>query len=76
MYEQPIHPKNLWLEESPGSHAQVDDIYRANIRRLVERGAWTKPAVEHPGCRFQQPGSEDTSWDDIKQRLWGPWLDQ
>lgn len=75
MYERPIHPKNLWLHEAPRSHAEVDEIYRANIRRLVERGSWTKPAYEHPGCRYQPAGDEDTSWDDIKKRLWGPWLD-
>ena len=74
MYEQPIHPKNLWLKDDPRSHAEVDEVYRANIRRLVERGTWTKPAFEHPGCRYQPAGDEETSWEDIKQRLWGPWL--
>jgi hypothetical protein len=73
MYERPIHPKNLWLKDDPKSHAEVDEIYRANIQRLVDRGAWTKPAFEHPGCRFQ-PGDDGTSWEDIRQRLWGPWL--
>ncbi|MCC7258497.1 MAG: hydrolase [Gammaproteobacteria bacterium] len=75
MYEQPIHPKNLWLRQEPKPHAQVDDIYRANIARLVERGAWTKPAFEHPGCRYQPSGDDDTTWEEIKQRLWGPWLE-
>ena len=32
MYEEPIHPANLWLEDHPKSHAQVDEIYRANIQ--------------------------------------------
>jgi predicted amidohydrolase len=74
MYEQPIHPKNLWMKEDPKSHAEVDEIYRANIERLVERGAWTKPAVEHEGCRFmpstEDPGQE--SWEALKQ-MWYPW---
>jgi hypothetical protein len=75
MYEKPVHPKNLWLKEEPKSHAEVDEIYRANIQRLVDRGTWTRPAVEHPGCRYQPAGDDAASWDEVKQRLWGPWLD-
>jgi hypothetical protein len=52
MYEQPIHPKNLWLEEHPKSHAQVDEVYRDNIRRLIARGTFTPPAHEFPGARY------------------------
>ena len=74
MYEQPIHPKNLWLTDAPKSNPEIDEIYRANIRRLQARGTWTKPAYDHPGSRYQPPGDDDTSWDDLKQRLWGPWL--
>jgi predicted amidohydrolase len=76
MYEKPIHPKNLWIKEEPKSHAEVDEIYRANIRRLQERGTWTKPAYDHPGCRYQPAGDDGESWEDVKKRLWGPWLDQ
>ena len=75
MYEKPIHPKNLWLKDDPKSHAEVDEIYRDNIRRLQERGTWTKPAFEHPGCRYQPAGDDGTTWEDMKQRLWGPWLE-
>jgi predicted amidohydrolase len=73
MYAEPIHPKNLWLETEPKPHAAVDEIYRDNIRRLVARGTWTEPAVRHPGSRYQ-PSGDDASWDEIRQRLWGPWL--
>jgi hypothetical protein len=73
MYAEPIHPKNLWLHTEPQPHAAVDEIYRANIRRLVERGTWTEPAVRHPGSRFQ-PSGDDAGWDEVRQRLWGPWL--
>lgn len=73
MYAEPIHPKNLWLDTEPKPHAEVDEIYRDNIRRLVARGTWTEPAVRHPGSRFQ-PSGDDASWDEIRQRLWGPWL--
>jgi len=74
MYEKPIHPKNLWLKDEPKSHAEVDEIYRANIQRLVDRGTWTRPSVEHPGCRYQPAGDDGTSWDETKKKLWGPWL--
>ena len=76
MYEEPIHPKNLWLEDEPKHHAEVDDIYRANIQRLIDRGTWTKPAFEHPGARLQPAGDDEASWEEIKQRLWGPWLEK
>lgn len=76
MYEKPIHPKNLWLKDDPKSHAEVDEIYRANIGRLQERGTWTKPAIEHPGCRYQPAGDDGTTWEEMKQRLWGPWLER
>ena len=58
MYEQPIHPANLWLEDEPKQHAEVDEVYRANIERLVERGAWTRPAVTYDGCRFLPPSRD------------------
>jgi predicted amidohydrolase len=76
MYEQPIHPKNLWLQDEPKSHAEVDEVYRANIRRLQARGTWARPAYDHPGCRYQPAGDDGASWDDIKKRFWGPWLDE
>jgi predicted amidohydrolase len=52
MYEEPIHPANLWLEQAPRSHAEVDEIYRDNIRRLIERGTFTPPAHDFPGARY------------------------
>ena len=72
MYEKPIHPKNLWMKEDPRSHVEVDKIYRANIERLVERGTWTKPFIEHEGCRFQPGSEEEPSWEDLKQ-MWSDW---
>jgi hypothetical protein len=52
MYEEPIHPSNLWLNEDPKSHAEVDEIYRENIQRLIERGTFTAPAFDFPGARY------------------------
>lgn len=74
MYDKPIHPKNLWLEQDPLSHAEVDEVYRDNIRRLVERGAFTEPAHTFQGAHFQSGASspEEEQWDNIKT-LWEGW---
>jgi hypothetical protein len=52
MYEEPIHPANLWLDNEPTKHEDVDEIYRGNIKRLVERGSYTLPALSFPGVRY------------------------
>jgi predicted amidohydrolase len=71
MYAQPVHPPNLWLEQDPLQHEAVDEIYRGNIERLVERGAFTPPARAFPGCRFLPPSRNpaDAGWESVKQ-LW------
>ena len=74
MYKAPIHPKNLWLDQDPLGHEEVDKIYRQNIDRLIERGAYTPPATAFEGSRFQ-PGTdspEEGGWDQIK-RFWDGW---
>ena len=73
MYDEPIHPRNLWLDEDPLQHAEVDDIYRANIQRLVDRGAWTPPATTHPGARYipAVAGDPAEAWQGAKDALWG-----
>jgi hypothetical protein len=76
MYEEPIHPKNLAMKQAPRNNAEIDEVYRASIRRLQDRGTWTKPAYPHPGSRYQPSGDDGTTWEEVKQRLWGPWLDQ
>ena len=73
MYEKPIHPKNLWLNQAPLGHEEVDEIYRQNIETLVKRGTWTKPYFEHEGCRYQ-PGTEGAGWADLK-KMWSSWDD-
>ncbi|HKA50953.1 MAG TPA: nitrilase-related carbon-nitrogen hydrolase [Candidatus Dormibacteraeota bacterium] len=71
MYEVPIHPANLWLDRDPAQHDEVDEVYRANIRRLVERGSYTLPAVDYPGVRYIPAGnsSEETDWSAVRE-LW------
>ncbi|MBF6061400.1 hydrolase [Nocardia terpenica] len=51
MYDRPIHPANLWLDREPERHAAVDEIYRANIERLLRQGSYTAPAYRFPGAR-------------------------
>ena len=71
MYSEPVHPKNLWLKDEPEGHARVDEIYRANIDRLVGRGSFTAPAHPAEGARYIPPGDDpgDSGWEQIKD-LW------
>jgi predicted amidohydrolase len=71
MYDEPIHPRNLWLEESPARHAEVDEVYRANIERLLARGSYTRPAHRFPGARYQPAGRDpsDAEWATVA-KLW------
>ena len=71
MYEEPVHPKNLWLDDEPRRHADVDEVYRANIGRLVARGSFTPPARAFPGARYIAPGEspDDDDWEQVRG-LW------
>jgi len=71
MYEEPVHPKNLWLDAEPLQHADVDEVYRANIDRLVARGSFTRPARAFPGARYIAPAEspEEADWDHVRS-LW------
>ena len=72
MYEQPIHPKNLWMDQDPLSHEPVDEIYRDNIRRLVKRGTFTPPAIEFQGAFYQGEATSEEAWREIKH-FWDGW---
>ncbi|MEJ8567026.1 nitrilase-related carbon-nitrogen hydrolase [Elongatibacter sediminis] len=75
MYSKPIHPKNLWMEQEPLHHGKVDEIYRQNIESLYERGAWTRPHVQHPGAKLLpdgDPGMTEEQWAEVKQ-MWSCW---
>jgi len=69
MYEKPIHPKNLWLKNEPRHHEAVDQIYRDNIKRLVERGTYTEPAHTFKGAHCQSPATSEEEWRNLKT-LW------
>jgi len=75
MYSRPIHPKNLWLEEDPMHHNEVDKVYRQNIEALYDRGTWTRPHVKHDGSKLMpegDPGMDSDQWQEAKQ-MWSDW---
>jgi beta-ureidopropionase len=72
MYEEPIHPKNLWLKQDPLTHEPVDDIYRENIRKLQKRGTFTPPALEFKGAFYQGEATTEEAWREIKHN-WDGW---
>src|SRR5690348_4858500 len=72
MYEEPIHPANLWLEQEPLTHERVDEVYRANIQTLIDRGTYTPPAVKHAGVRYQGNATTAEQWAEIKH-FWDGW---
>ena len=44
LYEQPIYPKNLYLDRAPMKHAEYrEKVIQAQINLMQERGIWAKP---------------------------------
>jgi predicted amidohydrolase len=44
IYEQPVYPKNLYLERAPYSHAEYrEEVTRRQVALLQERGIWCPP---------------------------------
>lgn len=75
MYANPIHPKNLWMEQDPQHHNEVDKVYRANIESLYERGTWTRPHVQYRGAQLMPEGDAGMNaqqWHEAKQ-MWSDW---
>ena len=55
----------------------VDEVYRANIARLVDRGSYTAPAHPFPGVRYIAPagdgdGDAEGEWESVR----GLWEEQ
>jgi predicted amidohydrolase len=45
IYEQPIYPKNLYMEKIPGRHADYKrEVIDRQVALMQERGIWKKPA--------------------------------
>ena len=44
IYEQPVYPKNLYLERAPYTHDEYrEHVLEPNIRRLQRRGTYAAP---------------------------------
>lgn len=44
LYEQPIYPKNLYLDREPMRHAEYrEQVTQKQIDLMHERGIWVKP---------------------------------
>ena len=68
MYEKPIHPKNLWLKEEPKQHTEVDEIYRANIQLLIDRGVYTEPYLKFEGCKNRGQAMTEEQWREFSKK--------
>ncbi len=50
IYEQPIYPKNLWLNRTPMKHAEYKtEVIDRQIQLMQERGTFMPPARSGPG---------------------------
>lgn len=74
MYDQPIYPKNLWLNQEPVHHKEADKIYRQSIANLIERGIYTPPAYPHMGVTYTGAITTAEDWQELK-KLWDGFLD-
>ena len=75
MYDEPIHPKNLWLHEEPWHHLETDEVYRGNIRRLQKRGVFTAPSEKFQGSRFVHPMPDPSlrDYESMKRLFFDPY---
>jgi hypothetical protein len=49
IYEQPIYPRNLYLDRSPYQHAEYrEQVTRRQVELLQERGVWARPPSAQP----------------------------
>jgi predicted amidohydrolase len=69
MYEEPIYPKNLWMNQNPVRHEEADKIYRKSVENLIDRGIYTAPACQHKGVYYTGHATTDEEWQELK-KLW------
>jgi hypothetical protein len=49
IYEEPIYPKNLYLERKPYTHQQYrEHVTQPQVDLLQERGVWARPGRVAP----------------------------
>jgi hypothetical protein len=45
IYEQPVYPKNLYLQRKPYTHAEYrEQVTKKQVELLHARGVWARPA--------------------------------
>lgn len=44
IYDQPLYEKNRCLTEAPLKHADNDEVVRAAVERVFDKGIWKRPA--------------------------------
>ena len=75
MYDVPIYPKNLWLNQNPGRHEDVDKYYKDSIQRFLDRGVYTAPAYQHEGVKYTGQATSEEEWREI-QKFWDGFVDE
>jgi hypothetical protein len=59
IYEQPIYPKNLYLDCAPYTHAEYRrEVSDRQITHMVERDIWVRPSW------YGSPGPEPVKKDE------------
>ncbi|MBV8591511.1 MAG: hypothetical protein JO212_15880, partial [Acetobacteraceae bacterium] len=54
IYEQPIYPKNLYLDRPPYNHAEFRrEVIEPQIAGMVDRGVWVRPSGYDPSAPEQ-----------------------
>jgi predicted amidohydrolase len=44
VYEEPVYPKNLYLERAPFTHAEFrEEVIQKQVDKLIERDIWKRP---------------------------------
>ena len=62
IYDQPVYPKNLYLERKPYRHAEYrEQVTRKQVELLHERGIWARPAAADDGGSSAAPASDQPS---------------
>jgi len=62
IYEQPIYPKNLWLNRKPMQHAEYKaKVIRRQVRLMQERGIFTSPGGEEQPTAQAKTSRQSTS---------------
>ena len=45
IYDEPVYPKNLYLDRPPYTHAEYrENVTRKQVELLQERGTWAEPS--------------------------------